>query len=96
MLLAATAALMLTTVAKALAPAQRIAMEPDLSHFGATPNWAALRPSTADDAVSVVFHLKHDDATLAKIEETFWAVSNLNSPSYGAHLTLLNLLPDRQ
>ena len=53
MLLAATAALMLTMVAKALPAAQLITMEPDLSHFGTTPKWAALRPSTADFGIHV-------------------------------------------
>ena len=86
-MLAAAALAALAASAAALPAAQRVAMEPDLSHFGATQHWAALRPTTADDTVSVVFHLKHDAATLAKIEETFWAVSNLDSPSYGEHLS---------
>lgn len=46
-----------------------------------------MRPTTADDSVSVVFHLRHDESTLAALEQTFWSVSDPTSPSYGEHLT---------
>lgn len=60
--------------------------EPGVSH-GDTASWTATRPTTADDSVSVVFHLRHDPSTLAELEKTFWAVSEPTSPTYGEHMS---------
>ena len=60
--------------------------ESEIAH-GNTASWTAMRPTTAEDSVSVTFHLRHDESTLAALEQTFWAVSQPDSPSYGKHLT---------
>lgn len=60
--------------------------EPGISH-GDTTSWTATRPTTADDSVSVVFHLRHDPSTLAELEKFFWAVSEPASLTYGEHMS---------
>jgi tripeptidyl-peptidase-1 len=83
---AALAALLATASVDALPAGQRVELEPGL-RYGATQSWEALRPSSSEDTIEVVIQLRHDAATLAALEQTFWAVSEPSSPSYGEHLT---------
>jgi len=68
------------------ASAGRIGMESDVL-FGSAPNWSRAGRAGAEDEVTATFMLKHSDMQLAKLEETFWAVSDPKNPRYGEHLT---------
>ena len=61
-------------------------MEPDVL-VGSAPNWLKIARASSDDEVNVVFVLKHGKDKMAKLEKTFWAVSDPKDARYGQHMT---------
>lgn len=56
--------------------------------------WFAARPAVQSDVVTPIFMLKHDPATLARLEDLFWAVSTPGNSQYGKHITNADLAKD--
>ena len=81
---------LILALAVCTAASSRVLVEPELSLPSRT-DWFESRPALAHENLTLYIFMRHDDASVKRMEELLGAVSDPKSPQYGRYLTLDDL-----